>query len=200
MRSPDKEREPVPVTSDAIEAEQKEKGEGWTRNDRLIAIATHAQTYDNAKKLSDLRPHPLDEIKEFFVSYNKLRDRKFPGRHTTPVRTRRGNSSKRGNEDLQEKAAQGCADVRLAARREGDLRRCAEVAPPSVRSWLTPARARVGTLGEAIVVLCDPQHRFPRNKVKSRKQAIAIGLSGPARKERMYRRESPDQSVGVELM
>ena len=65
----------------AIEAEQKEKGEGWMRNDRLIAIATHAQTYDNAKKLSDLRPHLLDEIKEFFVSYNKLRDRKFRTTH-----------------------------------------------------------------------------------------------------------------------
>src|SRR5712672_1870277 len=65
----------------AIEAEQKEKGEGWTRNDRLIAIATHAQTHDNAKKLSDLRPHLLDEIKEFFVSYNKLRDRKFRATH-----------------------------------------------------------------------------------------------------------------------
>jgi inorganic pyrophosphatase len=65
----------------AIEAEQKEKGEGWTRNDRLIAIATHAQTYDKAKKLSDLRPHLLDEIKQFFVSYNKLRDRKFRATH-----------------------------------------------------------------------------------------------------------------------
>src|SRR6266567_6147520 len=65
----------------AIEAEQKEKGEGWTRNDRLIAIATHAQTYDKAKKLSDLRPHLLDEIKEFFVSYNKLRNRKFRATH-----------------------------------------------------------------------------------------------------------------------
>ena len=36
---------------------------------------------DKAKKLSDLRPHLLDEIKEFFVSYNKLRDRKFRATH-----------------------------------------------------------------------------------------------------------------------
>jgi inorganic pyrophosphatase len=41
----------------AIEAEQKGKSESWIRNDRLIAIATHAQTHDNAQKLSDLRPH-----------------------------------------------------------------------------------------------------------------------------------------------
>jgi inorganic pyrophosphatase len=64
----------------AIEAEQKEK-EGWIRNDRLIAIATHAQTHDSAQKLSDLRPHLLDEIKEFFATYNKLRGRKFRSKH-----------------------------------------------------------------------------------------------------------------------
>src|SRR5256885_11316301 len=40
-----------------------------------------SQTYDKAKKLSDLRPHLLDEIKEFFVSYNKLRNRKFRATH-----------------------------------------------------------------------------------------------------------------------
>lgn len=61
----------------AIEAEQKEKDAGWVRNDRLIAVATHAQTHDGAKKLADLRPHLVTEIKEFFVDYNKLRDRKF---------------------------------------------------------------------------------------------------------------------------
>ena len=61
----------------AIEAEQKGESDGWTRNDRLIAIATHAQTHDSAKKLSDLRPHLLGEIKEFFITYNKLRNRKF---------------------------------------------------------------------------------------------------------------------------
>jgi len=60
-----------------IEAKQKEKGESWTKNDRLIAVATHAQTYQNAKNLSDLRPHLVDEIIEFFVDYNKLRNRKF---------------------------------------------------------------------------------------------------------------------------
>jgi len=61
----------------AIEAEQKEKNEKWIRNDRLIAVATHAQTHDGAKKLADLRPHLVREIKELFVTYNKLRDRKF---------------------------------------------------------------------------------------------------------------------------
>jgi inorganic pyrophosphatase len=74
----------------AIEAEQKEKGESWTRNDRLIAVAAHAQTHDKAQKLSDLRPHLLDEIKEFFITYNKLRDRKFRARHeASPQKARK---------------------------------------------------------------------------------------------------------------
>jgi inorganic pyrophosphatase len=60
-----------------IEAKQKEKGGSWTKNDRLIAVATHAQTYQKAKTLSDLRPHLIEEIIEFFVDYNKLRNRKF---------------------------------------------------------------------------------------------------------------------------
>jgi inorganic pyrophosphatase len=61
----------------AIEAKQKAKGEDWIRNDRLIAVAVHSQTHDNAKSLNDLRPHLVEEIKEFFVNYNQLRGRKF---------------------------------------------------------------------------------------------------------------------------
>lgn len=61
----------------AIEAKQKAKGEDWQRSDRLIAVATHAQTHENAKSLEDLRPHLVDEIKAFFVEYNHLRGRKF---------------------------------------------------------------------------------------------------------------------------
>lgn len=33
--------------------------------------------HNTVKNLRDLRPHLLAEIKKFFVSYNKLRDRKF---------------------------------------------------------------------------------------------------------------------------
>src|ERR1700722_5253290 len=46
----------------AIEAEQKEKDEGWTRNDRLVAVATHAQTYQKARSFGDVRPHLVEEI------------------------------------------------------------------------------------------------------------------------------------------
>lgn len=61
----------------AIEAEQKKKKKKWVRNDRLIAVATHAQNHDHARSLSNLRPHLVKEIEGFFVEYNALRDRKF---------------------------------------------------------------------------------------------------------------------------
>jgi inorganic pyrophosphatase len=74
----------------AIEAQQKEKGEDWTRNDRLIAVATHAQTHDGVQNLSDLRPHLVKEIKEFFATYNKLRERKFkPKSEASPEKARK---------------------------------------------------------------------------------------------------------------
>jgi inorganic pyrophosphatase len=60
----------------AIEAKQKTKGD-WQRNDRLIAVAAHAQTHQNVQSLEDLRPHLIDEIQEFFIAYNRLRGRKF---------------------------------------------------------------------------------------------------------------------------
>jgi inorganic pyrophosphatase len=75
---------------DAIEAEQRRRAKAGRENDRLIAVATHAQTHDKAQKLSDLRPHLLDEIKEFFVTYNKLRDRKFRATHeASPQKARK---------------------------------------------------------------------------------------------------------------
>jgi inorganic pyrophosphatase len=74
----------------AIEAEQKERHADWMRNDRLIAVATHAQTHNGAHRLADLRPHLVAEIKEFFVTYNKLRDRKFkPKDEADPEKARK---------------------------------------------------------------------------------------------------------------
>jgi inorganic pyrophosphatase len=61
----------------AIEAEQKKKGEKWIRNDRLIALAAHAQTHERIKSLADLRPHLVKEIESFFIEYNELRGREF---------------------------------------------------------------------------------------------------------------------------
>lgn len=65
----------------AIEAKQRKKKGKWKRNDRLLAVACHAQTHSDIESLKDLRPHMLEEIKEFFVDYNKLRDREFKPQH-----------------------------------------------------------------------------------------------------------------------
>jgi len=60
----------------ALIASQKEDGEDWKRNDRLLAVATHPRTHDNVRKISNLRENTLNDSKEFFVDYNKLRGRK----------------------------------------------------------------------------------------------------------------------------
>src|ERR1700746_1632268 len=52
-----------------IEAKQREMGGPWIRNDRLLAIATHAHTHGHVAKLNDLRPRLLDEIESFFENY-----------------------------------------------------------------------------------------------------------------------------------
>jgi inorganic pyrophosphatase len=67
-----------------IEAREKERGKRWEQNDRLIAVATHARTHDAVKTLEQLRPHTLDDIKGFFVDYNRLHEKRFQ------VRSERG--------------------------------------------------------------------------------------------------------------
>jgi inorganic pyrophosphatase len=60
-----------------FEARQREKKKDWVKNDRLVAVACHAQTHQDAKTINDLRPHMPEEICEFFAGYNKLRGREF---------------------------------------------------------------------------------------------------------------------------
>ncbi|HTT82393.1 MAG TPA: inorganic diphosphatase, partial [Rhizomicrobium sp.] len=60
-----------------IEAEQKEPGHETERNDRLIAVATHAHTHQHVHKLEDLRPGLIDEIEHFFVGYNEVKGKQF---------------------------------------------------------------------------------------------------------------------------
>ena len=48
-----------------IEAKQRKKGEDWIRNDRLLAVATHARTHEHVKDLDDLRPHLSMRSKRF---------------------------------------------------------------------------------------------------------------------------------------
>jgi len=61
----------------AIQAKQKEKGESWERNDRLVAVAEHAHSHTGVSQLKDLPPHLLHDVKAFFVEYNKLDGKKF---------------------------------------------------------------------------------------------------------------------------
>jgi inorganic pyrophosphatase len=60
-----------------IEAREKERGKRWEQNDRLIAVASHARTHEGVNSLEQLRPHTMDDIKAFFVQYNKLHDKQF---------------------------------------------------------------------------------------------------------------------------
>jgi inorganic pyrophosphatase len=60
-----------------IKAEQKEKGEDWIRNDRLVAVSGQSCTLADVKSLDDLRPQQLDQLVEFFKQYNKLDGKHF---------------------------------------------------------------------------------------------------------------------------
>ena len=60
-----------------IEADQREKDGTWVKNDRLVAVATHARTHEHVQALGDLRPRLLDEIEAFFAHYNELSGKAF---------------------------------------------------------------------------------------------------------------------------
>jgi inorganic pyrophosphatase len=60
-----------------IAAEQRERDGEVQRNDRVIAVATHARTHADMSDLPDLRTGLLDEIEAFFVNYNRLSGRNF---------------------------------------------------------------------------------------------------------------------------
>src|ERR1700738_5452084 len=60
-----------------IEAREKARGKRWEQHDHLIAVASHARTHEGVKTLQQLRPHTLDDIKAFFVDYNRLHDKRF---------------------------------------------------------------------------------------------------------------------------
>jgi len=66
----------------ALEAKQRSPGGKWIRNDRLFAVARHAHTHQHIKSIEDLRPHMVDEIREFFIDYNRVREREFKALET----------------------------------------------------------------------------------------------------------------------
>lgn len=62
-----------------LEAEQRQRDAagGWTRNDRLLAVADAARTQAHIRSPGDLRAGLLDEISSFFATYNGLMGRDF---------------------------------------------------------------------------------------------------------------------------
>jgi inorganic pyrophosphatase len=59
-----------------MEAEQSSKGK-TTRNDRLIGVAVHSYEHENIKSVKELNQPFLDQLEQFFISYNKSRGKKF---------------------------------------------------------------------------------------------------------------------------
>jgi inorganic pyrophosphatase len=65
-----------------IEAEQVQDGKSM-ENDRLMGIAIHSYNHQHIKSLNDVDGQILDQVEQFFISYNKSRGKKFKvkGRH-----------------------------------------------------------------------------------------------------------------------
>ncbi len=59
-----------------IEAVQKESGK-TTENDRLIGVAVHSYAHENIQSISEVNKSLLEQVEEFFISYNKSRGKKF---------------------------------------------------------------------------------------------------------------------------
>ena len=79
-----------------IEALQKENDGKTERNDRLIAVAAESHTHAAIKSITDLDSNLLKEIENFFISYNRVRGKKFkclgrygPKRATRLIRKQR---------------------------------------------------------------------------------------------------------------
>jgi inorganic pyrophosphatase len=59
-----------------ITAEQTEDGKTES-NDRLIGAAIHSYDHEDVKSIGHVSKTLLDQVEEFFVSYNKQRGKKF---------------------------------------------------------------------------------------------------------------------------
>src|SRR2546421_7219884 len=63
-----------------IEAEQTQDGK-TERNDRILAVAVHSYSHQDAKSIDELGDSLLDQLEEFFINYNKVRGKKFKVKH-----------------------------------------------------------------------------------------------------------------------
>ena len=59
-----------------MEAEQTQEGKTET-NCRLLAVSIHSYSHEHVTTLKQIAPSVLNQLEEFFMSYNKLRGKKF---------------------------------------------------------------------------------------------------------------------------
>ena len=59
-----------------IKAEQTENGKTQS-NDRLLGVAVHSYDHEGLESIDDLSKTMLDQLEQFFISYNKQRGKKF---------------------------------------------------------------------------------------------------------------------------
>jgi len=59
-----------------IKATQTENGK-TERNDRLLGVAVHSYDHVHLNSIKEIGSDLLDQVEEFFVSYNKQRNKKF---------------------------------------------------------------------------------------------------------------------------
>lgn len=59
-----------------IEAKQTEDGQKTTNN-RLIGVAVHSYTHEDFSNIGEVGKSILNQVEEFFISYNKARGKRF---------------------------------------------------------------------------------------------------------------------------
>jgi len=59
-----------------IEAEQTEAGKTIS-NHRLVAVAVHSYNHEHIKSISEVNKSIIQQVEEFFITYNKSRGKKF---------------------------------------------------------------------------------------------------------------------------
>lgn len=59
-----------------ISAEQTEDGKTET-NDRLLGVPVHSYEHEHVESIDDVSKTLLNQVEEFFISYNKQRGKKF---------------------------------------------------------------------------------------------------------------------------
>jgi inorganic pyrophosphatase len=57
-----------------IQARQREKNGKEMRNDRIVAVAQASVHFASIKELAELEPLVMEQLDEFFINYQKVRD------------------------------------------------------------------------------------------------------------------------------